>query len=365
MRVRSISTIAVPVVGALLTATVAWTCSMLSPLEPIWPAFLVNTVVFAAIVWCAIGGPIRLRRGLRDRRGLCRRCAYPVGPAPVCTECGAPRSGESPAPGHARPTPIVGLLVAATVTIAPAPTASADTLWDNDIEPNGIDGRATSPPQFPLHRATDDFIVPDDAPFGWVLQGLTVASAEMPEWMYGEAMEVYVYADDPATSCPDATGPVATVVGPYERREVQVTFLFVEYEYEIALPNLRLAPGTYHIGYRIPGGAGGRSTFWLTSSGGQGTERLSCWSADAGATWQSGPEAYWHLAFVLEGAVAASCVGDLDETRDVDTADLLRLLSAWGPCAKPPDPCLADLDGSGVVDTADLLTLLAVWGPCP
>ena len=43
---------------------------------------------------------------------------------------------------------------------------------------------------------------------------------------------------------------------------------------------------------------------------------------------------------------------------DVDTADLLHLLGAWGT----PE---GDVDGDGDTDTADLLALLAAWGECP
>jgi hypothetical protein len=57
------------------------------------------------------------------------------------------------------------------------------------------------------------------------------------------------------------------------------------------------------------------------------------------------------------------CVADLDVNGTVNTADLLALLAAWGPC--PPDEfCHADFDYSGAVGTTDLLTLLAAWGPC-
>jgi hypothetical protein len=51
------------------------------------------------------------------------------------------------------------------------------------------------------------------------------------------------------------------------------------------------------------------------------------------------------------------CPADLDGDGDVDTADLLILLGAWGT----PD---GDVDGDGDTDTADLLALLAAWGPC-
>lgn len=52
-----------------------------------------------------------------------------------------------------------------------------------------------------------------------------------------------------------------------------------------------------------------------------------------------------------------SCPGDFDADGDIDTADLLYLLGAWGT----PN---GDVDGDGDTDTADLLYLLGHWGPC-
>ena len=51
-------------------------------------------------------------------------------------------------------------------------------------------------------------------------------------------------------------------------------------------------------------------------------------------------------------------VGDVDGNCVVDFADLLALLSAWGPCQ---GPCPADFNDDGVVDFDDLLLLLAFW----
>jgi hypothetical protein len=52
------------------------------------------------------------------------------------------------------------------------------------------------------------------------------------------------------------------------------------------------------------------------------------------------------------------CPADFDGDGDVDTADLLFLLGAWGT----PD---GDVDFDGDTDTSDLLALLAAWGECP
>jgi hypothetical protein len=62
-----------------------------------------------------------------------------------------------------------------------------------------------------------------------------------------------------------------------------------------------------------------------------------------------------YAVIVVEGS---SCPADLGGDGDVDTADLLLLLGAWGT----PD---GDVDGDGDTDTSDLLALLAAWGECP
>jgi hypothetical protein len=60
-------------------------------------------------------------------------------------------------------------------------------------------------------------------------------------------------------------------------------------------------------------------------------------------------------AYVFEGV---RCPADFDRDGDVDTADLLHLLGAWGT----PD---GDVTGDGNTDTADLIALLTAWGECP
>ena len=64
--------------------------SMGLPTEVIWTGFLVNTLLYAALLWLLTCGPFVLRRFLRVRRGLCPKCAYPMGESAVCTECGKP-----------------------------------------------------------------------------------------------------------------------------------------------------------------------------------------------------------------------------------------------------------------------------------
>ena len=59
------------------------------PALPIWPGFAINTVFYAFVLWLLFAAPFALRRWRRIKRGLCPKCAYPVGTSDVCTECGA------------------------------------------------------------------------------------------------------------------------------------------------------------------------------------------------------------------------------------------------------------------------------------
>ena len=53
--------------------------------------------------------------------------------------------------------------------------------------------------------------------------------------------------------------------------------------------------------------------------------------------------------------------GDLNGDGVVNVVDLLKFLSAWGPCGDC-DNCPGDFDGDCFVGAADLLIMLANWG---
>jgi hypothetical protein len=63
--------------------------AILMPVRPIWPGFAINTFLYAAILWLLFAAPGSVRRWRRIRRGVCAKCAYPIGASDVCTECGA------------------------------------------------------------------------------------------------------------------------------------------------------------------------------------------------------------------------------------------------------------------------------------
>ncbi len=62
----------------------------------------------------------------------------------------------------------------------------------------------------------------------------------------------------------------------------------------------------------------------------------------------------------LTGVAFIDCPADFDHNGYVDFADLLRILTEWGPCAGCPE----DLDGGGDVDFRDVVILLGLWGRC-
>jgi hypothetical protein len=74
------------------------------PVRPVWSGFAINTILYAAILWTFFAAPFALRRWRRVRKGLCAKCAYPVGESAVCSECGrpvTPRSGGASSPSDA------------------------------------------------------------------------------------------------------------------------------------------------------------------------------------------------------------------------------------------------------------------------
>jgi hypothetical protein len=51
--------------------------------------FAGNTIIYGLPAWVLFTGAVITCRTIRRRRGLCGKCAYPIGVSPVCTECGA------------------------------------------------------------------------------------------------------------------------------------------------------------------------------------------------------------------------------------------------------------------------------------
>ena len=71
--------------------------SALLPTHPIWSGMIINSVMYAALIWLLFASMTMIRRQSRRRRGRCINCGYPLGESVVCTECGRshPRSDRA------------------------------------------------------------------------------------------------------------------------------------------------------------------------------------------------------------------------------------------------------------------------------
>jgi hypothetical protein len=71
---------------------IAWVS--LLPCRPLAIGFILNTCLYAALLWLVFGLPViawRMMKAAERRRvGTCSACGYPIGVNHVCTECGAP-----------------------------------------------------------------------------------------------------------------------------------------------------------------------------------------------------------------------------------------------------------------------------------
>lgn len=60
------------------------------PTRPEPKAFAINTLLYGLPITLPLLVIHPVRRRLRRRAGLCAYCKYPIGPSPICTECGVP-----------------------------------------------------------------------------------------------------------------------------------------------------------------------------------------------------------------------------------------------------------------------------------
>jgi hypothetical protein len=69
------------------------------PFRPVLFGTVLNTLLLATLLWLV---PLRQVRGyLRQRRGRCPSCAYPMGVSSICSECGSRLPSNRPRAGAA------------------------------------------------------------------------------------------------------------------------------------------------------------------------------------------------------------------------------------------------------------------------
>lgn len=66
------------------------------PIVPLWPGFLLNTLVYATLALACIALAHRIKRQSHTRRGLCTNCGYTLTSLQTCPECGTPNPRTIP-----------------------------------------------------------------------------------------------------------------------------------------------------------------------------------------------------------------------------------------------------------------------------
>ncbi len=188
-------------------------------------------------------------------------------------------------------------LFAIAILAGAVSAANAAVLWDNNLTPDGFDGRAISPPAFPNIRVVDDIVVGGP---GWIIQRFNMNIIDDATFSAGNDMDVYVYNNNGGV--PGSLNTSLTGLS-FTRTATGLTYFGrADYNYSINVPNLNLGPGTYWIGARNANASGSGTNYWMTSNGGPDGAGTSTgyFSLDSGTTWQ--PEgAGWQHAFTIEG----------------------------------------------------------------
>lgn len=98
LRVRCESSTQIELRHAMLLSDLGFSSSHALPLGVIWAGFIVNPLIYAALVGAGLRLLVSIRRRRRVGRGLCPYCAYPAGSSDVCSECGRARPATDPKP---------------------------------------------------------------------------------------------------------------------------------------------------------------------------------------------------------------------------------------------------------------------------
>ena len=189
-----------------------------------------------------------------------------------------------------------GILIVAVLALF-AGSASAGVLWDNNIVPNGTNGRALSPPGFP------DIRVADDAVFESSVQILDFHANIIEDGGWTDGGNITLEVRDTA----DGGGPGAMVAshrGEFTKMDTgDDYFARDDFDYWIEGIDINLDAGTYWFTLRNEDGGGAGTNYWMTSDiGPDGVGSDFGWfSLDGGNTFQPEGGDPWNHAFVVTG----------------------------------------------------------------
>jgi hypothetical protein len=187
-----------------------------------------------------------------------------------------------------------GIAIVAVLALF-AGSASAGVLWDNNIVPNGVNGRAISPPSFPNIRVADDVTFRESVQ----IQDFHANVIEDGGWTDGGSLTLEIYANN--GGAPGAI--VASHTGEFTKMDTGDDYFGrSDFDYWLEGLSINLNAGTYWVGIRNSAGGGAGTNYWMTSDGGPdgASSSTGYFSLDGGNTWT--PEgATWHHAFVVTG----------------------------------------------------------------
>jgi hypothetical protein len=171
--------------------------------------------------------------------------------------------------------------------------------WDNNIVTNGVNGRALSPPSFPLIRVADDF----DFDAGCVVSELDADIIEDATWTPGAQVTVTVRRDQSGAPAPGAGGILAEqTVGTFTRTATGANYFGrADFLYSVTGLNIPIPNTAKHwIELRNPQGGGAGTNYWMTSDGGpDGMSSSTGYFSLDGGTVYTAEGAGWHHAFEI------------------------------------------------------------------
>jgi hypothetical protein len=233
----------------------------------------------------------------------CPLCPPPlVGACCLCTSCvdGLTEQDCLLNQGVWVPNATCASINCAALPLPPCPVGGLT--WDNNIVPNGVNGRAMCSPAFPNIRVVDDFVIPGNV----TLDSVRFNASEDATWTPGISLNVYIYDDTGPGGAPGAK-VVDTGCKLFTRTATGVTYFGrANYNYclSFAPAGIPLAGGAkYWLGWGCCCSGGTGTTYWMTSSGGPDGAGSSTgyFSLDGGNTWQNEGagwqhafEVYWH-----------------------------------------------------------------------
>jgi hypothetical protein len=273
---------------------------------------------------------------------------------------------------------------------------TGEVLWDNGLNPNGVNGRAQSPPAFPNIRIVDDFVVPNG--ITWTIEDYHFNTFDDAGWTPGSSVEVYVRAHNPNTGGPvvGVGNELVNAVRTTYTRTATGSAYFGRDDYDTCVlfeeDSFQLPGGKYWIGSRNPNGGGSGTNYWATSDGGADGPASTGWfSLDGGATFNDeGPT--WDHAFTVtgfagevqngacchgdgtceDGVPGDQCNGEFDRFEANTLCDNLDppcsetpggCCIEGGGCIRNPEwQCDGDVDGDGQVNPVDSGLVQANFG---